>query len=240
MKIKQGISVLLSSMVLLSGMVISSVNAEDYQAKKDEVIMLVNEQRAAQGKDILYESALLNQAADIRAKEITSNFSHTRPDGTSGYKVVYEVGATYMAVGENIAYGYFTEADVMNGWMNSSGHRANILNDSYHAMGVGIAYSNGMYYWVQLFTDGIGLNPMYTKGNINRDDTINSEDASLILAESASIGAGGNGVLTRMQRSFSDLNQDGNINSYDATMILSYTAYAGAGGSDSIETYLGL
>ncbi|MBE6875329.1 MAG: hypothetical protein E7496_01170 [Ruminococcus sp.] len=239
MKIKQIVSALLSSTVLLSGVMISSVNAEEYQDKKDEVIMLVNEQRAVQGKEILYESALLNQAADIRAKEIVSNFSHTRPDGTSGYKVVYEVGATYMYVGENIAYGYSTEADVMNGWMNSSGHRANILNDNYHAMGVGVAYNSGTYYWVQLFTDGIGLSPMYTNGNINRDDVINSEDASLILSDSASIGAGGTGVLTRMQRSFSDLNQDGNVNSYDATLLLGYTAYVGAGGSESIETYLG-
>ncbi|MBR1555833.1 MAG: hypothetical protein IJ644_10665 [Oscillospiraceae bacterium] len=239
MKIKRMISALLSGMIL-SGIAVCSANAEDFQAQKDEVIMLVNEQRAAQGKEILYESAILNQAADIRAKEIISNFSHTRLDGSHGYEVVYEVGATYMAVGENIAYGYSTEADVMNGWMNSSGHRANILNENYHAIGVGVARNNNVYYWVQIFTDGIGLTPMYTKGNINRDNDINSEDASLILSDAAETGAGRTGVLTRMQRSFSDLNRDGNVNSYDATLLLKYTAYAGAGGLDSIETYLGL
>lgn len=240
MKIKKIISALLSSTLLFSCIAVSSANAEDYQAQKDEVIMLVNENRIAEGKEILYESALLNQAADIRAKEIVSNFSHTRPDGSNGYKVVYEVGATYMAVGENIAYGYSTEAEVMNGWMNSSGHRANILNENYHAMGVGVACNNGVYYWVQIFTDGIGLTPMYTQGNISRDSNINSEDASLILSDAANVGAGKSGILTRMQRSFSDLNQDGNVNSSDATLLLKYTAYAGAGGSDSIETYLGL
>ena len=73
MKIKRMISALLSGMIL-SGIAVCSANAEDFQAQKDEVIMLVNEQRAAQGKEILYESAILNQAADIRAKEIISNF----------------------------------------------------------------------------------------------------------------------------------------------------------------------
>lgn len=63
-----------------------------------------------------------------------------------------QFGVSYTAAGENIAMGQRTPADVMNGWMNSSGHRANILNSSYTEIGVGyVTGSNGQTYWVQHF-----------------------------------------------------------------------------------------
>ena len=121
MKIKNIISVLSALFVTVSALTHSfvSVSAEQYQNQKDEVVMLVNEQRTANGKAILYESALLNQAAQVRAEELISSFSHTRPDGRKSFTAFTDLGGTYMAIGENIAFGYPTEADVMNGWMNS-------------------------------------------------------------------------------------------------------------------------
>ena len=199
--------------------------------------MLVNEQRTANGKAILYESALLNQAAQVRAEELISSFSHTRPDGRKSFTAFTDLGGTYMAIGENIAFGYPTEADVMNGWMNSEGHRANILSDAYSAMGVGVATDGASLYWVQLFTDGKNLTSIYTLGNINRDTVTNATDASLVLRDAADKGAGNSGILNRMQRNFADVNQNQKADSEDASVILRYAAYVGAGGTNSIENF---
>ena len=76
---------------------------------------------------------------------------HTRPDGTSCFTVLDQNGINYFSAGENIAMGYPTSESVVNGWMNSSGHKANILNSSFTHIGVGCYEENGYYYWVQLF-----------------------------------------------------------------------------------------
>lgn len=118
-----------------------------------QVIDLVNDERSKAGLSAITEATDVSAAAAIRAQEITSNFSHTRPDGTYYNTVLDQSGISYWGSGENIAYGQKTPAEVMNGWMNSQGHRANILNASYTK--IGVAYyqnSNGVTYWVQLFT----------------------------------------------------------------------------------------
>ncbi|MBR1529351.1 MAG: hypothetical protein IJ642_08640 [Oscillospiraceae bacterium] len=241
MKIKHMITAFLSVAVCgISAISLVTSAADQYQDKRDEVIMLVNEQRTALGKSELYEAELLNQAAQLRAEEIIDNFSHIRPDGRAGYTAFTDLGGVYMAVGENIAYGYPTEADVMNGWMNSDGHRGNILNDAYHAMGVGVAAKGNVLYWVQLFSDGKNLPPLYSKGNINRDNKTDSTDASAILIDAAQKGAGMSGILNRMQISFADLNRNQLADSDDASLILRYAAYAGTGGTESIESFCGL
>ena len=93
--------------------------------------------------------------AKIRSDEIVSVFDHTRPDGRSCFTVFSDNGVTYMAAGENIAAGYPTVEDVFNGWMNSEGHRANLLSPSFGKIGIGFTYSDGgyRYYWAQVFSD---------------------------------------------------------------------------------------
>lgn len=76
-------------------------------------------------------------AAKIRANEILKSFSHTRPDGRAFSTALNEAGATYSGAGENIAKGQRTPEEVVNAWMNSAGHRANILNSKYKYLGVG-------------------------------------------------------------------------------------------------------
>ena len=79
-------------------------------------------------------------------------FSHTSPTYGSPFEMMKTFGITYKSAGENIAKGQKTPAAVMNGWMNSSGHRANILNASYEQIGVGFCKdSSGVTYWVQMF-----------------------------------------------------------------------------------------
>ena len=119
-----------------------------------EVLKLVNQERAAENKAPLTGLAKLQEAADIRARELIKVFDHTRPDGTDCFTVLDQVGLTNLgATAENIASGQRSPASVMNTWMNSTGHRGNILDES----GLGFAHigvGEYTYNWVQLFTDG--------------------------------------------------------------------------------------
>lgn len=129
------------------------VNTGDYRA---QVVALMNQERAAAGVGGITQNASLDAVAQIRAQEIVQSFAHTRPNGTSCFTVLDEGGIAYMTAGENIAAGYGTPTDVMNGWMNSEGHRANILNGSFGQVGIGYYTDpNTAYgtYWVQIFTN---------------------------------------------------------------------------------------
>ena len=118
----------------------------------NEVVRLVNEERAKAGLPALTVDRGAASAAQVRAKEIERSFSHTRPDGSSFNSALTEAGVNFRGAGENIAYGQNSPEKVMEGWMNSSGYRANILNSSYTSIGVG-HYQNasGVNYWTQLF-----------------------------------------------------------------------------------------
>lgn len=116
------------------------------------VIELVNEERAKAGLPALKYDATIGKAALVRAKETEVSFSHTRPNGSSFATALKEQGVSYRSAGENIAWGQRTPEQVMEGWMNSPGHRANILNKNFTKIGVGY-YQNarGVAYWTQLF-----------------------------------------------------------------------------------------
>lgn len=118
-----------------------------------DVLALVNSERAAAGLSALTLDSKLCALADIRAKEIVMSFSHTRPNGTSCFTVFKENGVSYRYAGENLAYGQTSAKSVMNGWMNSSGHRANILGKNFGKIGISCYIANGRKYWVQLFTN---------------------------------------------------------------------------------------
>ena len=117
-----------------------------------QVVALVNAERAKQGLSALTIDTKVQQAALVRAKESAQSFSHTRPNGSSFSTALTEAGVSYRTAGENIAYGQSTPQQVMNAWMNSSGHRANILTANYTTIGVGYTVINGTAYWAQLFT----------------------------------------------------------------------------------------
>jgi len=116
-----------------------------------EVVSLVNKERKKAGLNPVSIDEDVMYASYIRAKEIVNKFSHTRPDGSSCFTVLGQYNISYWAAGENIAMGYVSPKDVMTGWMNSPGHKANILTGSFTHMGVGCYEVNGYYYWVQLF-----------------------------------------------------------------------------------------
>ena len=116
------------------------------------VASLVNAARQDAGLSELELDADLCAAAQARAQEIAQSFSHTRPDGSSCFTILEEFGISYRAAGENIAMGQHTPEEVMDGWMNSSGHRANILNGTFTSIGVGYYVDGaGAAHWVQIF-----------------------------------------------------------------------------------------
>lgn len=125
----------------------------EYHAYVLRVVELVNEERAKAGLKPVTLQKNISAAAQVRAQETEVSFSHTRPDGTKFTTALAQAGVTYRGAGENIAWGQRTPEQVMNGWMNSAGHRANILNEKFTSIGVGY-YQNaaGTNYWTQLFT----------------------------------------------------------------------------------------
>ena len=133
----------------------AAATSEALSAYAGEVAVLVNEERAIYGLPPVQTVPLLNQAAQIRAEETTRQFSHTRPDGRAASAVLEDLEISWRTCGENIAYGYKDAEAVMDSWMHSEGHRANILNAGYEYLGIGVAESGGMIYCTQIFTGGI-------------------------------------------------------------------------------------
>lgn len=118
-----------------------------------QVLKLVNAERKKAGLNELVWDETVTTAAMTRSKEIEKSFSHTRPDGRGFGTAITDLGITYRGAGENIAWGQKTPEAVMNAWMNSEGHRANILNPNFKKIGVGYrTNSQGTTYWTQLFT----------------------------------------------------------------------------------------
>ncbi len=134
---------------------VSVQDAGDLQAFAQQVVNLVNQERAKAGLSALQSVAVLDACAQKRSEELVSTFSHTRPDGTNCATILDEYGVKWRTTGENIAYGYATPESVMKGWMDSAGHRANILNANFDSIGVGVVSRNGVLYWTQVFAGGI-------------------------------------------------------------------------------------
>lgn len=132
----------------------SSVSASiQSSSAASEVVRLTNSARSQNSYAALVEDGALSEAAAVRAREIARSFSHTRPSGASFSSALSESGVSYLRAGENIASGQKSASEVVNAWMNSPGHRANILNSSYSRIGSASVNIDGTLYWVQLFAD---------------------------------------------------------------------------------------
>ncbi|MFT9493438.1 SafA/ExsA family spore coat assembly protein [Anaerosolibacter sp.] len=124
------------------------------EAFEKEVVRLVNVERAKNGLQPLKENWELSRVARYKSMDMRDKgyFSHTSPTYGSPFDMMKSFGIPYSTAGENIAMGQKTPADVMKGWMNSEGHRKNILSPSYTEIGVGYAVnSKGSTYWTQMF-----------------------------------------------------------------------------------------
>lgn len=120
----------------------------DADSVRNQILQLVNQARAEAGLQPLRTTSALNSAAQTRAQELSQVYSHNRPDGSSCFTVLGEKGISYRSAGENIAIGYKTAQQVFNAWMNSEGHRKNILSEKFTHIGIGYTAQQG---WTQLF-----------------------------------------------------------------------------------------
>ncbi|AEG58450.1 CAP domain-containing protein [Desulforamulus ruminis] len=122
---------------------------------QQQVVDLVNAERAKQGLKPVVAKQDLTAVAQLKAQDMYNKkyFSHTSPTYGSPFDMMRQQGISYTAAGENIAMGQKTAQQVMTDWMNSSGHRANILNANYNEIGVGVyqSYNGYGYIWVQEF-----------------------------------------------------------------------------------------
>lgn len=124
-------------------------SAQSPSGFQEQVVQLVNQERAKAGLRALSHRADVKNVAQKKAEDmINSNyFSHTSPNYGSPFDMLKTFGVSYSSAGENIAKGQKTPQEVMNAWMNSSGHRANILKPEYDTIGVGFYHGA----WVQMF-----------------------------------------------------------------------------------------
>ena len=124
---------------------------ESVTAYETEVVRLVNDVRKANGLKPLLQDWQLSRVARYKSQDMRDlgYFSHTSPTYGSPFNMMKSFGISYKTAGENIAKGYSTPKAVVDAWMNSSGHRANILNPSYTHIGVGFVASGN--YWTQMF-----------------------------------------------------------------------------------------
>ena len=118
---------------------------------ENEVVRLVNIERGKQGLKPLASDWQLSRVARYKSQDMRDKgyFSHTSPTYGSPFEMMKSFGISYRTAGENIARGQKTPSAVVNAWMNSSGHRANILNSSFTKIGVG--YVKDGNYWTQMF-----------------------------------------------------------------------------------------
>ena len=118
---------------------------------ESEVVRLVNAERSKAGLAPLTQDWQLSRVARYKSQDMKDlgYFSHTSPTYGSPFEMMKSFGITYRTAGENIAKGYSTPEAVVKAWMNSPGHRANILNSSYTHLGVGYVAQGS--YWTQMF-----------------------------------------------------------------------------------------
>ena len=123
-------------------------DALEYEA---EVVRLVNKERTSRGLSALTHNWELSRVARYKSQDMRDRkyFSHTSPTYGSPFEMMKSFGISYRTAGENIARGYSTPKAVVDGWMKSAGHRANILNSSFKEIGVGYVPEGN--YWTQMF-----------------------------------------------------------------------------------------
>ena len=136
------------------GQKVNIPDASPLESFEQECIRLINVQRANNGLPALSTNWELCRVARYKSQDmiLKNYFSHTSPTYGSPFTMMQSFGLRFSAAAENIAYGQRTAQEVVNAWVGSAGHRANILSRSYTHTGVGVAKkSNGTLYWTQMF-----------------------------------------------------------------------------------------
>ena len=230
----------------------AAASGSDAQTLRDSVEIfcsMCNDARVAQGLQELYIAPVLVDYAQARAEELPVMFSHTRPDGSKCFSIMKNDGFFYNASAENIAAGGFDAVETFHQFMNSSGHRKNILTDSYTHIGTGFCYDPDAapdpdkisygYYWSMLLIGTYDMHdtpvvyegqyiPERDPGDADGSKVVDAADARRIMQYSAERRAGANPLVTDQFLQAADVNGDGKVNAVDAQIILKYCSAAGA------------
>lgn len=160
-KYQVGVSEIISSnpqitnpSMIYPGQKLTVPTMQGIKSLESQVVKLVNAERAKQGLQPLTENWQLSRVARYKSADMAAKnyFSHTSPTYGSPFRMMESFGIKYSSAGENIAYGQKTPQQVMTAWMNSPGHKANIMSPSYTQIGVGYATNkSGTPYWTQMF-----------------------------------------------------------------------------------------
>lgn len=140
--------------LIYPGQKVNIPDINDIKSVENEVIRLVNIERSKNGLMSLKANWQLSRCARYKSQDMINKnyFSHNSPTYGTPFDMMKSFGLNYSAAGENIAKGQRSAKEVMNAWMNSPGHRSNILSPSYMEIGVGLAKdSAGRSYWTQMF-----------------------------------------------------------------------------------------
>ena len=153
-----------------------SVNYDEW-----EVLRLTNIERHKKGIGPLIMAPELITTADLRAKEIIQEYSHTRPNGSPFYVAIDHVFILNKITGENIAKMAKTPEQVVTAWMNSPGHRANMLKGAFTYFGCGVAVNRDVKHWVQLFATGGGMVTAKTSNGVYHFETIEQMEQAIVI-----------------------------------------------------------
>lgn len=141
--------------LIFIGQTVNIPSQSSFRVMEQEVIRLVNEERSKRGLGLLNENWEVSRVARIKSQDMidNNNFSHNSQIYGTPFQMLTSFGIRYSQAAENIATGQQSAQQVMNTWMNSSGHRANILNPNFNRIGVGIARkgTTGPLYFTQIF-----------------------------------------------------------------------------------------
>ena len=151
------------------------IEGEVMYSQAYKVLELLNAEREAEGLEPLIMDQDLLDAAMLRAVECAVYYSHTRPNGGKCFTVSDKVH------GENIALGFLSAEAVMDAWMNSSGHRKNILNESYKSIGVGCFFNGRGYSWVQCLGRDLATK-VDVQSDATKSYTIDAQNENLFIA----------------------------------------------------------
>lgn len=231
---KKVIAFAVSIIISLSFVCVDNTNAssDDYADLYQQMVDAVNVFRTSFGLEPLQLDMTLCDMAEVRAKEISVSFSHTRPDGSSSSTIFNDFNVKKGYSGENIAYYYKKSVlAVMEAWIDSKAHCANMLNVDYDYIGIGLYEDNGYYYWAQVYSSDVqelnlsleeDENNSFMLGDVNLDGKIDATDSSMTMSVYSQLSAGNTADITELQMKSADVNGDGNVNATDASCILKY------------------
>ncbi|MBE6861589.1 MAG: SCP-like extracellular [Ruminococcus sp.] len=237
--IRRAVSVFAAISLVLSSSVLRTENTayaesdmtELYKEYVNDIVVLVNEARMAEGIAPLYAVPVLCEISQIRAEEISEYFSHNRPDGSEFYSILDEYRIFFGAAAENNAAGGSTPEAAFQQWRNSPGHWSAIMNPQYTHIGVGVCYAEGSvygWYWEQMFiANDKGFDNQYlpekdevvpvSYGDVDGDGAVTSFDLTLLKKK-----VNKEVDFNEKQLESADCMRDGVITSADVSVLKKY------------------